>query len=67
MSAPNEPVLRASASHPGAPLDATSLLEKILTFAPSWYTGIGPEDPIAAGELLALCRAAGEVQPAHLP
>ncbi|WP_299304253.1 TetR/AcrR family transcriptional regulator [uncultured Brachybacterium sp.] len=44
----------------GAPLDATSLLEKILTFAPSWYTGIGPEDPIAAGELLALCRAAGE-------
>ena len=44
----------------GVPLDATSLLEKILTSAPGWYTGIGPEDPIAAGELLALCRAAGE-------
>ncbi|MGO1225201.1 MAG: TetR/AcrR family transcriptional regulator [Brachybacterium sp.] len=42
----------------GESLDATSLLETVLAFAPSWYTGIGPEDPIAAAELLALCRTA---------
>lgn len=43
----------------GESLDATSLLETVLAFAPGWYTGISPEDPIAAAELLALCRAAG--------
>ena len=41
----------------GQELDATELLEKILLFAPGWYTGLGPEDPIPASEVLAMCRA----------
>ena len=41
----------------GEPLDATSLLEEVLLFAPGWYTGLGPEDPIPAAELLEVCRS----------
>lgn len=49
----------------GEALDATSLLETILIFVPSWYTGIGPEDPIPAEELIALCRAAHAAEAAE--
>ena len=41
----------------GEPLDATSLLEEVLLFAPGWYTGLGSEDPIPAAELLEVCRS----------
>ncbi|MGP9538238.1 TetR/AcrR family transcriptional regulator [Brachybacterium sp. AOP43-C2-M15] len=56
----------------GERLDATELLEQVLRNAPSWYTGIGPEDPIEAEEIMAVCRAAqdaagepGEGTPEH--
>lgn len=42
----------------GETLDATSLLETILIFVPSWYTGIAVEDPVPAAELMTLCRTA---------
>ncbi len=48
----------------GGQPDATELLELILASAPSWYTGIGPEDPIPAAELLADARTYGEDAPA---
>lgn len=48
------------AARAGEQLDATSLLEVMLATAPSWYTGIGPEDQIPAAELLAGARAYGE-------
>mgnify|MGYP001034323998 CR=1 FL=1 len=41
----------------GEALDATELLETVLRFAPGWYTGLAPEDPVAAAELLDLCRS----------
>ena len=44
------------AAKDGEQLDATELLETVLVSAPSWYTGIGPEDPTGAAELLAAAR-----------
>ncbi|AXK46937.1 TetR/AcrR family transcriptional regulator [Brachybacterium saurashtrense] len=40
----------------GAALDATGLLETILAAAPSWYTGLGAEEPIDAAGLLESAR-----------
>ena len=40
------------------PLDATGLLEDMLRTAPTWYTGLAPEDPVPAAEVMAACRAA---------
>lgn len=37
-------------------LDATDLLDAILTTAPSWYTGLEPGAPTGAAELLEICR-----------
>jgi AcrR family transcriptional regulator len=48
------------AAKDGEELDATELLETILAAAPSWYTGIGPEEPIDAAGLLASARTYGQ-------
>lgn len=48
------------AARAGEQPEATELLELILATAPSWYTGINPEDPIPAAELLADARTYGE-------
>lgn len=42
----------------GEELDATDLLEALLRNAPPWYSGLAPEDPAPAAELMAACRAA---------
>lgn len=41
----------------GEELDATGLLETLLRNAPPWYTGLAPQDPVPAAELMAACRA----------
>ncbi len=46
-------------AHAGEELDGTALLETILRNAPSWYTGIGPEDEVPAAEMMEVCRKAG--------
>lgn len=48
----------------GVAPDATGLLETILRFAPSWYTGLGLEDPVPAERLMAECRTYGQDEPA---
>jgi AcrR family transcriptional regulator len=53
-------ILPEQAAKDGEALDATELLETILAAAPSWYTGIGPEEPIPAAELLAGARTYGQ-------
>ncbi|ASK66061.1 TetR family transcriptional regulator [Brachybacterium avium] len=40
----------------GVALDATALLDSILTTAPSWYTGLEPGGPTGAAELMGICR-----------
>src|SRR5699024_11156112 len=42
----------------GEALDATELLETLLRTAPPWYTGLAPQDPVPAAELMEACRAA---------
>ncbi|MDN5820227.1 MAG: TetR/AcrR family transcriptional regulator [Brachybacterium sp.] len=37
-------------------LDATALLDSILTTAPDWYTGLEPGAPTGAAELMEICR-----------
>lgn len=48
------------AARAGETLDATELLEVMLATAPTWYVGLGPEEPIPAAELLASTRTYGE-------
>ena len=55
------------AAQDGEELDATELLDTILAAAPSWYTGIGPEEPIDAAGLLASTRTYGEDDDAETP
>lgn len=45
-------------SRDGERPDATELLERVLRNTPSWYTGRGADDPIAAREIMAESRAA---------
>lgn len=53
-------VATEEAARAGEALDATELLEVMLATAPSWYVGLGPEEPIPAAELLASTRTYGE-------
>lgn len=40
----------------GVALEATDLLDSILTTAPSWYTGLEPGEPTGAAQLMEFCR-----------
>jgi AcrR family transcriptional regulator len=48
------------AAKDGERIDATELLETVLVSAPSWYTGIGPDEPTGAAELLVAAREFSE-------
>lgn len=52
-------VATEEAARAGEELDGTGLLETILRNAPSWYTGIAPEDEVPAAEMMEICRRAG--------
>lgn len=52
-------VATEEAARAGEELDATGLLETILSLAPAWYTGLTPGQEIPAAEMMGICRAAG--------
>ncbi|WP_341854418.1 hypothetical protein [Brachybacterium sp. GPGPB12] len=56
-------VATEEAARAGEELDATESLEVMLATAPSWYVGLGPDEPIPAAEPLASARTYGEDAP----
>ena len=51
-------VATEEAARAGEELDATELLEVMLATAPSWYVGLGPDEPIPADLVAKIRRAA---------